>query len=98
MLTTSIGSVSRPGRYESSSRRSCTPCSDAVAVFGSYDLPPRSPNVLSQYRNLFHHFVHQTSNDRATTFWAGCGAVKASAFRAMDGFDAGFKRPLFERA
>ena len=29
-----------------------------AAVFGSYDASPRSQGVVSQYRNLLHHFVH----------------------------------------
>jgi glycosyltransferase involved in cell wall biosynthesis len=69
---------------------------NAAAVFGSYDLTPGSPNVLSQYRNLLHHFVHQTSNERASTFWAGCGAIKASVFHKMGGFDTSFARPSVE--
>ena len=32
---------------------------DVDAVFGSYDLNPQAGNILSQYKNLFHHFVHQ---------------------------------------
>lgn len=66
------------------------------AVFGSYDVSPRAGNVLSQYRNLFHHFVHQTSDPQATTFWAGCGAVRTTVFRKMGGFDVNYKRPSIE--
>ena len=29
------------------------------AVFGSYDDTPPEPNFLSQYKNLFHHYIHQ---------------------------------------
>src|SRR5262245_40834859 len=47
---------------------------DISAVFGSYDQHPAAPGLVSQYRNLLHHFVHQTSKTEATTFWAGCGA------------------------
>ena len=32
---------------------------DVVAVFGSYDTFPRARGIVSQYRNLLHHFVHQ---------------------------------------
>jgi GT2 family glycosyltransferase len=68
----------------------------AAAVFGSYDLSPSAGNVLSQYRNLFHHFVHQSSQEQASTFWAGCGAVRADVFRKVGGFDATFERPSIE--
>lgn len=35
---------------------------DLAAVFGSYDARPRAEGIVSQYRNLLHHFVHQTGN------------------------------------
>lgn len=58
------------------------------AVFGSYDSEPLEPALVSQYRNLLHHFVHQTSRRDASTFWAGCGAVRKRAFEMAGGFDA----------
>lgn len=57
------------------------------AVFGSYDARPRAEGVVSQYRNLLHHFVHQTGNAEASTFWSGCGAIRRSVFEAVGGFD-----------
>ena len=59
-----------------------------TAVFGSYDDAPAEPGVVSQFRNLLHHHVHQQGAGEATTFWAGLGAVRADAFRAAGGFDA----------
>jgi hypothetical protein len=38
--------------------------------------------------NLRHHFVHQRGAGEATTFWAGCGAVRRAAFLAAGGYDA----------
>ncbi len=64
---------------------------DVVAVFGSYDTRPRAPGLVSQFRNLLHHFVHQQGAPEAMTFWAGCGAVRRAAFDAVGGFD---ERPL----
>jgi glycosyltransferase involved in cell wall biosynthesis len=58
-----------------------------AAFFGSYDDSPAEKNFLSQYKNLQHHFVHQTSNPEASTFWAGLGAVRADVFRSLGGFD-----------
>jgi len=67
------------------------------AVFGSYDASPRCQSVVSQYRNLLHHFVHQSGNPEASTFWAGCGAVRRSAFEAVGGYDeVRFRRPSIE--
>jgi GT2 family glycosyltransferase len=57
------------------------------AMFGSYDARPRARGVVSQYRNLLHHFVHQTGSVEASTFWAGCGAIRRAAFEAVGGFD-----------
>jgi len=62
---------------------------DLGAVFGSYDDAPRAPGMISQYRNLLHHFVHQQGNPEASTFWAGCGAMRRSTFAQLGGFDEG---------
>ena len=68
-----------------------------AAVFGSYDDAPHAQNFVSQYKNLFHHFIHQGSSMRAETFWAGCGAVRRTAFEAVGGFDArSYTRPSIE--
>src|SRR5258706_5746465 len=39
--------------------RLLTTCPDVAAVFGSYDTWPRASGIVSQYRNLLHHYVHQ---------------------------------------
>ena len=59
-----------------------------VAVFGSYDDRPEAPGVVSVFRNLLHHHVHQESAGPASTFWAGLGGVRREPFRAAGGFDA----------
>ena len=70
---------------------------DLGAVFGSYDDAPRAPAMVSQYRNLLHHWVHQQGNPEASTFWAGCGAVRRACFVEVGGFDAAlFRRPAIE--
>ena len=58
------------------------------AIFGSYDSEPFDPSLVSQYRNLLHHLVHQTSRQNASTFWAGCGAIRRRSFEMVGGFDA----------
>jgi glycosyltransferase involved in cell wall biosynthesis len=60
---------------------------DIAAVFGSYDDSPASPDFLSQFRNLFHHFIHQHSHKEAKTFWAGCGAIYREIFYKLQGFN-----------
>jgi glycosyltransferase involved in cell wall biosynthesis len=68
-----------------------------VAVFGSYDDEPKAKGIVSRFRNLLHHFVHQTSRPEIETFWAGCGAVRKQAFLAVGGFDAErYQRPSIE--
>ena len=61
---------------------------DHTAIFGSYDATPGEPDFFSQYRNLMHHFFHQTSGGEADTFWSGFGAVRRKAFMDVGGFDA----------
>ena len=60
---------------------------DISALFGSYDDEPGEQNFLSQYKNFQHHFVHQTSEPEASTFWAGLGAIRREAFDKVGGFD-----------
>lgn len=66
------------------------------AIFGSYDDAPDSPAFVSQYKNLQHHYVHQTSSERATSLWAGCGAIKAEVFWKLGGFSSAYSRPSIE--
>lgn len=60
---------------------------EAAAMFGSYDDQPVVPGVVSQYRNLLHHYTHQTGRREASTFWSGCGAIRREAFLAVGGFN-----------
>jgi glycosyltransferase involved in cell wall biosynthesis len=70
---------------------------DVAAVFGSYDSRPAAAGMVSRYRNLLHHFVHQNGNREASTFWAGCGAIRRSIFEKIGGFDERrFWRPSIE--
>lgn len=66
------------------------------AVFGSYDDQPHDPAFLSQYRNLLHHWVHQTGERQATTFWTGCGAVRKKLFIELGGFKTGGNHHIVE--
>jgi glycosyltransferase involved in cell wall biosynthesis len=61
---------------------------ELVAVFGSYDDIPEADGTVSAFRNLLHHHVHQQSAGRASTFWAGLGAVRRTVFFEAGGFDS----------
>ncbi len=66
------------------------------ALYGSYDDCPPARNFVSQYKNLFHHFVHQESTGEATSFWAGCGAIRREVFVRLGEFSSEFTRPSIE--
>jgi hypothetical protein len=52
--------------------------------------------ILSQYKNLFHHFVHQQAKEDGGSFWRCCGAI-AGEFLEVGGFDTQrFPRPSIE--
>jgi hypothetical protein len=68
-----------------------------AGVFGSYDDAPEAPRLVSAFRNLLHHHVHQAGAGPAVTFWAGLGALRRDAFEAAGGFDARrFRRASIE--
>lgn len=69
---------------------------EVSAVIGSYDEAPASPGFVAQYKNLFHHWVHQHARAEASTFWTGCGAVRREAFLAIGGFHEGYRKPSIE--
>ena len=64
---------------------------DLCGLFGSYDDRPTETGLISGYRNLLHHHVHQRSRREASTFWAGCGTIRREAFEAAEGFDETFR-------
>lgn len=66
------------------------------AIFGSYDDRPSDPGFLSQYKNLFHHYVHQQGAEIASTFWTGCGAIRRDIFLQLGGFTDDYGRPCIE--
>ena len=66
------------------------------ALIGSYDDSPGASNLLSQYKNLLHHYTHQQSSAEGFTFWGACGAIRRNLFLEKGGFDESYVLPSIE--
>ena len=67
------------------------------AIMGAYDDSPADPGFLSQYKNLFHRYIHQCSEGKINAFWSGCGAMRRDLFLEFRGFNAGqYREPSIE--
>lgn len=60
---------------------------ELAAVIGSYDDRPSAVDVVSQFRNLLHHHVHQAAAGPVESFWTGLGAIRRDVFLDLGGFD-----------
>ena len=70
---------------------------EVSALFGSYDVRPYHQGIVSQYRNLLHHYVHLHGGGDAETFWSGLGAMRRSVFFEVGMFDEWhYARPQIE--
>jgi GT2 family glycosyltransferase len=75
---------------------------DLAALLGSYDDRPAGPGLVSRFRNLLHHYIHQQGDFRdgvrpVRTFWTGCGAIRRRVFLELGGFDPDlYRRPAIE--
>ncbi len=73
-----------------------------AGLFGSYDDSPAAPGLVSRFRNLLHHHVHQSGTFEddarpARTFWTGCGLIRRDVFLEAGGFDPKlYRRPAIE--
>ena len=67
------------------------------AVMGTYDDEPGDRGFVSQFKNLFHRFVHEQFDGPVQSFWSGCGAMRRDAFLEFGGFDEKrYDRPAIE--
>lgn len=70
---------------------------DVSGAFGSYDTSPPDPGLMSQYRNLLHHYTHQKNGGDVASFWAGAGAIRRPVFLEAGMYDEWhFARPQIE--
>jgi len=69
---------------------------EIAAVIGSYDDDPDDASFISQYKNLFHHYVHQRAREDTNTFWAACGAIRRELFMKVGGFNELYGKPAIE--
>jgi GT2 family glycosyltransferase len=69
--------------------RGCSLLADPAldAAIGSYDDEPLDRSLVSQFKNLAHHYFHQRSASSAGTFWGACGVIRRDRFLAVGGFD-----------
>lgn len=60
---------------------------DGIAgLICSYDDAPAAMNTISQFKFLYHHYIHQHEKEYVRSFWTGCGAIKKSVFDQIEGF------------
>ncbi len=64
---------------------------DVSALFGSFQKNTAPNNFFTVYKNLRHHFTHQTSRNNASTFCGGFGAIRRDAFIEIGGFNESFR-------
>ncbi|MBF0595831.1 MAG: glycosyltransferase family 2 protein [Candidatus Omnitrophica bacterium] len=60
---------------------------DISVLIGSYDDDPGARNLVSQFKFLYHHYIHQHEHEYVGSFWSGCGAIKKNVFCALGGFN-----------
>lgn len=67
------------------------------SFFGSYDDAPLWPSLVSVYRNLLHHHVHQQAGGREiSTFWCGCGVIQRTLYLECGGLSEEYRTPSIE--
>jgi GT2 family glycosyltransferase len=64
---------------------------DVCAIFGSFAPTTIPQNFVSAYKNLLHHYTHQTAREDANTFCGGFSSIRREVFLAAGGFDPAYR-------
>jgi GT2 family glycosyltransferase len=60
---------------------------EVCAVFGSFDKNKVPGSFVSDYKNLLHHYTHQTANPDSSSFCGGFSAIWRDVFLDAGGFN-----------
>lgn len=66
------------------------------AVVGSLTATTPMPGFFSSFKNLQHHFVHQTADPEGATLASGLMAIRADVFEEAGGFEPAFSGASIE--
>lgn len=70
---------------------------DVAAVYGSFGPEPESRGLVSRYRDMLDHYIHQRGRGVGDGFWSDCGAVRRDVFFSVGMFDEWrFRKPQVE--
>lgn len=64
---------------------------ETPASIGCYTKKTPITNTFSVFKNIFHHYNHQSLKNYSKTFWTGCGAIYKKNFLELNGFDTSKK-------
>jgi glycosyltransferase involved in cell wall biosynthesis len=60
------------------------------AVVGSFAIETPAPGFFSKFKNLRHHYVHQTADPEGTTLASGLTAIRKQVFLGAGGFEPAY--------
>jgi len=65
-------------------------------VIGSYDNTPLDKSIVSEFRNLLHHYHHNKNNGQKGVFWGAFSVIDRNAFTKAGGFNENYSKPSIE--
>ena len=67
-----------------------------TGVIGSYDDCPHAKGVITEFRNLLHHYHHQKNDKQKGVFWGAFTIVDRLKFNNIGGFNEKYSKPSIE--